>query len=391
VCEWVQRGTADVLFRTKKASMNKNLTITGWLFAFIICSSSTQALEDRSQDSMPDVGSILALSSGSNALTISPVVEETSNTAAILASRPYLAHNDQHPLVVGYIHQFQSNHLSRLEKKREEWMPHFRLIERVLAEYGIPSEMKYLCIIESDLRSGAISRKGATGPWQFMPETARSMGLRVGGSTDERHDLFKSTHAAARMLDRLYNEFGDWMLVIAAYNAGPGKVLSAMKRGNTKDFWKLQYMLPLETRNHVKKFMAVRHLMDEVLTPESIRAGYMAEAKQQIDSAGLAGTKTIMVSGKFHSVIIAKNLAMDISLFNALNPEFDMKVGSQGYLLRLPAMQMEQFNALRMQILAESVHFLLTSHPFDKNRIPRSIELPASQGLKTEENIQVRS
>jgi membrane-bound lytic murein transglycosylase D len=193
------------------------------------------------------------------------------------------------------------------------------------------------------------------------------------------------------MMDEMYKEFGDWLLVIAAYNAGPGKVQSAMKRGHTRDFWKLQYMLPAETRNHVKKFMAVRHVMDDVLSPESVRAGYMAEAKQQIDSAGMAGTKTMMISGKFHSLIIAKNLSMDISLFNALNPEFDLKVGTQGYLLRLPASQMEQFNALRMQILAESVHFLLTSHPFDKNRIPRTIELPASQGLKTEDTVQARA
>ncbi len=375
----------------KKASMNKNLTITGWLFALTFTSATSTALDFHPQDSMPETGSAIEILSASASSHDVPSLGEAAIPASKLTSRPYLTKADLHPLAVGYIHQFQSNHQSRLGKNLEEWMPKFRLIERILTEYGIPAELKYLCIIESDLRSGAISRKGATGPWQFMPETARAMGLRVGGGTDERYDLFKSTHAAARMLDRMYTEFGDWLLVIAAYNAGPGKVSSAMRRANTRDFWKLQYMLPLETRNHVKKFMAVRHVMDEVLTPESVRAGYMAEAKQQIDSAGLAGTKTMMISGKFHSVIIAKNLAMDISLFNALNPEFDMKVGTQGYLLRLPATHMEQFNALRIQILAESVHFLLTSHPFDKNRIPRSIELPASQGLKTEENIQVRS
>lgn len=357
-----------------------------------IISSASYALEGRFQDSMPEVGSVIALSSYVETPVITPRTVEPAHALTTNAvSRPYLTSNDQHPLAVGYIHQFQSNHQSRLEKKRAEWMPHFRMIERILSEYGIPAEMKYLSIIESDLRSGAVSRKGATGPWQFMPETARSMGLRVGGRADERYDLFKSTHAAASMLDRMYAEFGDWLLVIAAYNAGPGKIRSAIKRGHTRDFWKLQYLLPAETRNHVKKFMAVRHVMDDVLNPEAVRARYMAEAKQQIDSAGLAGTRTLMISGKFHSVIIAKNLSMDIGLFNALNPEFDMKVGTEGYLLRLPATQMEQFAAQRIQILAESVHFLLTSHPFDKNRIPRTIELPSTQGLKTEENIQIKS
>ncbi|MCE2833367.1 MAG: lytic transglycosylase domain-containing protein [Chitinophagaceae bacterium] len=370
--------------------MNRNLTITGWLFAITLTASSATALEDRLQDSMPDAGRLLALTSATERVT-ETVPDLSAGVRSTPVSRPYPTTNDQHPQVAGYIRQFQSIHQARLEKKREEWMPHFRLIDRVLTEYGIPLELKYLCIIESDLRSSAVSRKGATGPWQFMPETARSMGLQVGGRSDERYDLYKSTHAAARMLNRMYAEFGDWLLVIAAYNAGPGKVQSAIKRGHTRDFWKLQYMLPSETRNHVKKFMAVRHVMDDVLSPEEVRAGYMAEAKQQIDSAGLAGTITLRISGKFHSLIIAKNLSMDIGLFNALNPDFDQKVGSEGYLLRLPATQMEQFNALRMQILAESVHFLLTSHPFDKNRIPRTIELPVSQALKTEENIQVRS
>ncbi len=372
--------------------MNRYLTITGWLVALILFSSASFAMDGRTQDSMPEAGRIMALTSNlETPVTSARSVEDAPAMVTVSVSRPYLTANDQHPLVAGYIQQFQTNHQARLEKRREEWMPQFRLIERILSEYGVPVEMKYLCIIESELRSGAVSRKGATGPWQFMPETARDMGLRVGGRSDERYDLFKSTHAAARMLDRLYAEFGDWLLVIAAYNAGPSKIQSAMRRGQTRNFWKLQYMLPAETRNHVKKFMAVRHVMDEVLSPEAIRAGYMAEAKQQIDSAGLAGTRTLQISGKFNSVIIAKNLAMDIGLFNALNPEFDVKVGTEGYMLRLPATQMEQFTALRMQILTESVHFLLTSHPFDKNRIPRSIELPVSQGLKTEENFQVRS
>lgn len=372
--------------------MNKYLTFTGWLFAMVINSSASSAHEGQFQDSMPELGSIMALASDAENPVVTPRATDLAPaTTTKITSRPYLTSNDQHPLVAGYIQHYQTNHQSRLEKKREEWMPQFIMIERILSQYGIPAEMKYLCIIESDLRSGAVSRKGATGPWQFMPETAKAMGLRVGGRTDERYDLFKSTHAAARMLDRMYGEFGDWLLVIAAYNAGPGKIQSAIRRGHTRDFWKLQYMLPAETRNHVKKFMAVRYVMDDVLIPEAVRARYMAEAKQQIDSAGLASTKTIKITGKFHSVIIAKNLAMDIGLFNALNPEFDQKVGTEGYLLRLPATQMEQFSALRSQILSESVQFLLTNHPFDKNRIPGMIELPSPQGLKTEETIQIKS
>ncbi len=237
----------------------------------------------------------------------------------------------------------------------------------------------------------AVSRQGATGPWQFMAITGRSMGLQVGKGRDERTDLYKSTHAAAKLLDRMYQEFGDWLLVVAAYNAGEGRIRSALKKGNTRDFWTLQYLLPSETRNHVKKFMAVRHLMDEVVMPASEKAMYMAEAKQQIDSADLKATHTQRISGKFHSLIIAKNLSMDIGYFNALNPDFDRKVSSEGYLLRLPEHHMQQFNHLRMQILAESVQFLLASMPSDKERLPGTIRLPASQAVKMEQEIRLKS
>ena len=100
------------------------------------------------------------------------------------------------------------------------------MIDAVLVKHGLPKELKYLAVIESQLKSNARSWAGAVGPWQFMPATGRIMGLKVNRRVDERRDIYKSTHAASRYLTSLYSLYGDWLLVIAAYNGGPGKVNS---------------------------------------------------------------------------------------------------------------------------------------------------------------------
>lgn len=344
------------------------------------------------QDSLPDQITTEILTPTSPEVTSAiPEIPQPARLGIKSSSKPYLLSQDNHPMVAAYIQSFQSGQRSRFEKKRQEWMPYFRLIDQIFLEEGIPSELKYLSVIESNLTLNAVSRRGATGPWQFMPITARSMGLVVGKGRDERTDLTKSTRAAAKLLNRMYAEFGDWLLVVAAYNGGEGRIRAAVKKANTHDFWSIQYLLPVETRNHVKKFMAVRYLMDEVITPESERALYMADAKQKIDSSDLTGTQTQRISGKFHSLIIARNLSMDIGYFNALNPDFDLKVSTEGYMLRLPEHHMERFNSLRMQILAESVQFLLASLPADRSRMPETIRLPSSQAVKSEQEIRLKA
>lgn len=367
-------------------------TIAGMLFLSLLSQQPVIAASGNGQDSLPEqdmtVSYLPTFKGGTPSI---PAATEPSGSVAKTSSRPFLASEDSHPMVAPYIQSFKTEHRSRFEKKRQEWMPYFRVIDQIFLENGIPLELKYLCVIESNMTFNAVSRQGATGPWQFMAITARSMGLQVGKGRDERTDLYKSTQAAAKLLNRMYQEFGDWLLVVAAYNAGEGRVRTAVKKGNTRDFWSLQYLLPTETRSHVKKFMAVRHLMDEVLMPASERAMYMAEAKQQIDSAEFKTAHTQQISGKFHSLIIAKSLSMDIGYFNALNPDFDRKVSTEGYLLRLPEHHMQLFNNLKMQILAESVQLLLAGLPSDKDRVPGTIRLPASQAVKTEQEIRLKS
>jgi membrane-bound lytic murein transglycosylase D len=135
----------------------------------------------------------------------------------------------------------------------------FTIMDSVFKKYGLPEELKYLAVIESELRSTALSRVGARGPWQLMAQTARDLGLRVNGRSDERTSIYKSTKAAALYLRDLHNQFKDWLLVLAAYNAGPRPVERAIHRSHSRNFWALERYLPAETRQHIKRFIATEY------------------------------------------------------------------------------------------------------------------------------------
>jgi membrane-bound lytic murein transglycosylase D len=132
----------------------------------------------------------------------------------------------------------------------------FTIIDSVLVHYGLPTELKYLAVIESELKPNATSRVGAKGPWQLMSGTARDLGLKVNGRYDERTNLSKSTRAAALYLRDLHGQFNDWLLVLAAYNAGPLPVQRAIHRSGSHNFWVLERYLPKESRFHVRHFIA---------------------------------------------------------------------------------------------------------------------------------------
>ena len=145
----------------------------------------------------------------------------------------------------------------------------FNIIDSVFRHYGLPAELKYLAVIESELKPSALSAVGAKGPWQLMPQTAHIFGLKTTRGNDERTNYYKSTQAAARYLKDLYALFGNWYLVIAAYNGGPAPVHSAIKKAGSKDFWALQNYLPGESRRHVKKFIATRYYFETQGSPAS--------------------------------------------------------------------------------------------------------------------------
>ncbi|MGB8191854.1 MAG: lytic transglycosylase domain-containing protein, partial [Chitinophagaceae bacterium] len=149
--------------------------------------------------------------------------------------------------------------LSKIRLK-SDW--HFNIMDSIFMKYNLPIELKYLAVIESELNSTATSRVGAKGPWQFMPATAKVLGLKITRRYDERTNYYKSTRAAALYLRDLHRQFGDWLLVVAAYNCGPGNVLKAIKKTGSRNFWKLQNSLPAESRGHVKKFIATHYYFE---------------------------------------------------------------------------------------------------------------------------------
>lgn len=162
----------------------------------------------------------------------------------------------------GFVKKYLKENSKGLVKIKGHSNSYFKTIDEVFGKYEIPVELKYLAVIESKLNSKALSHVGARGAWQLMPSTAKTLGLVVKGKCDERTHKYKSTVAAAKYLKNLYNDLGDWLLVIAAYNSGPGYVYKAIKKAGSRDFWRLQYFLPKETRNHVKRFISVHYYFE---------------------------------------------------------------------------------------------------------------------------------
>ncbi|MBX9784558.1 MAG: lytic transglycosylase domain-containing protein [Chitinophagaceae bacterium] len=284
------------------------------------------------------------------------------------------------PQAWGFIKDYLDSHGKSLNNMKSWGMPYFTLIDNVLMQYGLPHELKYLALIESGLNTNATSWVGARGPWQFMPGTARDYGLMVNTWMDERTDYFRSTHAAAKYLSSLYDDLDDWLLVIAAYNGGPGRVYSAIKKSGSRDFWKLQYYLPEESRTHVKKFIATHYIMEgkggvTTMVNDGKQPALNEFAPEKLDS----NIQVQVIAGKFSSVVMAKNLVMDLYQFNNLNPKFDEALaGNNTFKLRLPKDKMMMFNANRYNILSESVQLLMRFYGEEgmKDIYPKISELP---------------
>ncbi len=190
------------------------------------------------------------------------------------------------------------------------YMPIF---EEALEAYGLPLELKYLPIIESALNPKAVSRVGATGLWQFMLVTGKQYGLEVNSLVDERRDPIKASYAAAHYLSDLYKIFGDWSLVIASYNCGPGNINKAIHRaGGVKDYWQIYPYLPRETRGYVPAFIAANYIMT-YYSDHNICA-----LRTQLPTQ----TDTVVVNRNVHLSQIADVLGIDINVLRTLNPEY---------------------------------------------------------------------
>lgn len=191
------------------------------------------------------------------------------------------------------------------------YMPIF---ETALEKEQMPVELKYLPVIESALNPEAVSRAGAAGLWQFMPGTAKGLGLEINSLVDERRDPVRSSEMAAKYLKQLYSIYGDWSLAIAAYNCGPGNVNKALRRAGEgkKDFWEIYPFLPAETRGYVPCFIAACYVMN-YYTSHNITPA-VTRRPISVDS--------VHVGRRVHFNQIAEVLDIPVEEIRILNPQF---------------------------------------------------------------------
>lgn len=231
----------------------------------------------------------------------------------------------------------------QLSSKVLAWSKYyFPEFEQALDREKMPMELKYMAVIESALNPNAVSPVGAAGMWQFMPATGRMYGLKTGTQYDERRDVQKATDAAIKYLRNSYNIYGDWLLVIASYNCGPGNVNKAIRRaGGVKNFWAIQEYLPRETRGYVPAFVAATYMMN-----------YAAEHNlYPADNLFINyHTDTVLVDNSYNLNRIANVLDMSMEEIKQLNPALRHGIipfTTNKITLTLPYNKAQQFTALQ--------------------------------------------
>lgn len=283
--------------------------------------NSKTYLHLNSDCNMPDVNPVYA----------KEVYKERLSRIPTIIEMPY---ND---VVQKFIDRY-SGHLRRsvsiMLGVQNFYMPIF---EQALESYGLPLELKYLPVIESALNPNAVSRVGATGLWQFMLATGKQYGLEVNSLVDERRDPVRASYAAAHYLRDLYKIFGDWNLVIAAYNCGPETINRAIHRSKgEKDYWQIYPYLPKETRGYVPAFIAANYIMT-----------YYCEHNICPMRADLpVKTDTVVVTRDVHFEQIAQVLGMETEQVKQLNPQYRRNVingNTKPSPLRLPVSMVGSF------------------------------------------------
>lgn len=238
---------------------------------------------------------------------------------------------------------------------------YFPYFDQALEKYNLPAELKMISVIESSLNPNAISPAGAIGLWQFMPGTARGMGLSFNSVVDERRDPNKSADAAARYLAKLYSQFGDWGLALAAYNCGPNRVLNALKQaGGENDFWSIRKYLPRETQNYVPKFIAVNYIFN-YYSKHNLKPAF-----PELD---LQMTEITSLFSKVDLRQLSTRLGVPYEVMRALNPMY-----RQGYI---PASD----NAMNIFLPMRSMHNFRNTQPrLDLNSGTETILINRNEG-----------
>ena len=271
--------------------------------------------------------------------SIDPDVEVDYNLSTTVLKQRLAALDAKSPFNIEYskgleniIKSFLKNRHNSYERLMAISEYYFPMFEERLAKYNVPLELKYLAIIESALNPRAKSPVGASGLWQFMYPTGKQYNLNVDSYVDERLDPLKATEAACQYLTSLYNIFGDWDLVLASYNAGPGNVTKAIRRsGSYKNYWNIRKNLPKETQAYNPTFLATMYIY-EYAREHGING---KRAKMTYFE-----TDTIMVKRKMSFKQIASLVDVPVSELQFLNPTYKLDViphtEGKAHFLRLP-------------------------------------------------------
>jgi len=242
-----------------------------------------------------------------------------------------LAYNDK---VQSFIDSYIGRNkvlISRMQGVKELYFPMF---EQQLDKHNLPLEFKYLAIVESALNPKAKSNSGATGLWQFMYLTGKQYGLNVTSYVDERQDPLKATVAACVYFEKLYDTFGDWNLVLAAYNGGPGYLQRKINSVGSNNFWDLYPHLRRETRNYVPTFIAMNYAMNYagehgiVTVPSKIT---------------LTDTDTLVLKHQVETQVLAEMLCLDDEIIQFLNPAYKKNLFPKSAVLVLPEFAITDF------------------------------------------------
>lgn len=246
-----------------------------------------------------------------------------------------------HSFVDYFIYKKPSFTKKMLEKKNF----YFPIFEKYLAKYNMPDELKYLSMLESGLNPKAISHAKAVGLWQFMKPTGKDFGLRVDEYVDDRMDIEKSTEAACKYFRQLYNIFGDWELVLASYNTGPGNLRRAIRRaGNITNYWQLHPFLHKDTRAYVPQFTAIMYMMHHAgeygIFPEEIMEPVVVEK--------------VIIDGYLDLETFSNVSGISIDDIQKHNPSIlkgVLPAHSRGFELKIPSESYAYFEANRQMIL----------------------------------------
>jgi membrane-bound lytic murein transglycosylase D len=225
---------------------------------------------------------------------------------------------------------------------------YFPLFEESLATQNIPLEIKYLAVVESALNPRAVSRVGATGLWQFMYQTGKQYDLNINSYVDDRNDPLKSSQAATQYMTNMYKIFGDWDLVLASYNSGPGNVAKAIRRsGGQQNYWNIRKYLPKETQGYLPAFLATMYIFEyhkeHGIKPDKAIANHFA-------------TDTVMIKNAMTFKQISDLLDVPVAELQFLNPSYKREVvpyiTGENHYLRLPVNKVAVFTSNEDKIYA---------------------------------------